>query len=381
MGRWLQERGWLRVSVLAVVFSLFAAGCGGGSGQGSDGGGGSQGEGEEPLKVAFVYNGPVGGADGWTHRHDVGRQQVEEEFGDRVDVTFLERVDAGAASERVFEDLARQGYDVIFGTAFAFMDSMHAVSAKYPDVQFMHATGFKTRDNMTAYTIGAEEGTYIEGMAAAMVSENGEIGYLAPFPIPEVIRLLDAYTLGVQSVNPDATVQIVWTNTWFDPELEKAAAESLLNEGVSVVGQQSDSPTVGTAVQEHDAHWTGFTTDHSGEFPDVWLTASVLEWGPYYIEVINRVLDGTYESENYYGRMEDGLLSMAEFGSALDANQQARLQEQIAIFGSGEAHALDGPLVDQSGKMRFSEGETPSIKELLSLDFLVEGVIGEIPKE
>jgi basic membrane protein A len=370
-------RGRLRVQ--AVVVALLVAACG--PGESGDSGGGGGGQAEEPLNVAFVYNGPVGGADGWTHRHDVGRQQVEEEFGDRVDVTFVEQVDAGAASERVFEDLARQGNDVIFGTAFAFMDSMHAVAAKYPDVQFMHATGFKTRDNMTAYTIGAEEGTYVEGMAAAMASEDGKIGYLAPFPIPEVIRLLDAYTLGAQSVNPDATVQIVWTNTWFDPEVEKSAADGLLNEGVSVVGQQSDSPTVGTAAQEHDAFWTGFTTDHSSEFPDVWLTASVLEWSPYYIDVIDRILDGTYESENYYGRMADGLVSMAEFGSALDGDEQARLQEQIEMFSSGEAHALDGPVVDQSGKMRFDEGESPSVDQLLTLDFLVQGVLGEIPKE
>jgi basic membrane protein A and related proteins len=369
----MRDRHGGRLRVQAVVVALVAAACGTGGGGG--------GQTEDPLKVAFVYNGPVGGADGWTHRHDVGRQQVEEEFGDRVDVTFVEQVDAGAASERVFEDLARQGNDVIFGTAFAFMDSMQAVAKDYPDVQFMHATGFKTSDNMTAYTIGAEEGTYIEGMAAAMASKDGKIGYLAPFPIPEVIRLLDAYTLGARSVNPDATVQIVWTNTWFDPEVEKAAADGLLNEGVSVVGQQSDSPTVGSAVQEHDAFWTGFTTDHSSEFPDVWLTASVLEWGPYYTDVISRILDESYESENYYGRMDDGLVSMAEFGSGLDGEDQARLQEQIELFSSGGAHALDGPVVDQSGKMRFDEGESPSVDQLLTLDFLVEGVIGEIPKE
>ena len=388
-----------------LVFALAAAACGGaaetegaeeptGDTGGADAAtdatgtdeatedGATDGEGAtgDPLRVAFVYVGPVGDA-GWTYRHDQGRLALEEEFGDRVETTFLENVPEGAESERVFEDLARQGNDLIFGTSFGYMDQMVAVSERYPDVTFEHATGFKTTDNLGTYFGAAEEGRYLEGMTAASVSETGRLGYVAAFPIPEVLRGINAYALGARSVNPDATVQVVWTSTWYGPDIEKQAAESLLDAGVDVVGQHQDTPAPGQAAQEAGAHWTGYNSDMSEFAPEAWLTATVWDWGPYYIDTAEAVLDGTWEPDQYYGNMADGLVGLAEFGSAVPSDVQEQVEARRAEIVDGSFAPFTGPISNQAGEVVIPEGETAPLEDLLAMDYFVDGVVGEIPTQ
>ncbi len=386
------------LSALAAL-ALAAAGCGGGgSGQAgepsgseaaqggaSEGGANENGASEgaaagEPLKVAFVYVGPVGDA-GWTYRHDVGRQDLEEALGDRVETTFVESVPEGPQSERTFEDLARQGNKLIFGTSFGYMDPMMAVAEKFPAVVFEHATGFKTAENLGTYFGAAEEGRYLEGMAAGAASESGKLGYVAAFPIPEVLRGINAYTLGARSVNPDATVRVVWTSTWFGPEIEKQAAESLLDAGVDVVGQHQDTPAPGEAAQAAGAKWTGYNSDMEEFAPEAWLTATQWDWGPHYIDTAEKVLDGSWESSQYYGNMADGLVTLAPFGESVGDDIKTQIEERMAALRDGEFAPFTGPINDQSGEERVAEGEQAPLEDLLSMDYFVEGVDGEIPEQ
>ena len=334
----------------------------------------------EPLQVAFVYVGPVGDA-GWTYRHDQGRQALEDALGDQVETTFLESIPEGPESERVFEDLARQGNDLIFGTSFGYMDQMVAVSERYPDVVFEHATGFKTTDNLGTYFGAAEQGRFLEGMTAASVSETGRLGYVAAFPIPEVLRGINAYTLGARSVNPDATVQVVWTSTWYGPEIEAQAAESLLDAGVDVIGQHQDTPAPGQAAEAAGAHWTGYNSDMSQFAPEAWLTATVWDWGPYYIETAEQVINGTWEPDQYYGTMADGLVNLAQFGGSVPTEAQEQVEARKEEIESGEFNPFTGPIKNQAGDVVIEDGVEPPLEDLLAMDYFVEGVIGEIPSQ
>jgi basic membrane protein A and related proteins len=332
----------------------------------------------EPLRVAFVYVGPPGDA-GWTFQHDQGRQAVEEEFGDAVEVTFLESIPGGPEAERVLEDLARQGNDLIFATSFGHMEPMAAVSERFPDVAFEHATGYMTTDNMGNYFGAAEEGRYLEGMAAGAATETGEIGYVAAFPIPEVVRGINAYTLGARAVNPDATVRVVWTSTWYDPEVEGQAAQSLLDAGADVLGQHQDSPATGQAAAEAGAAWTGYNSDLERFAPEAWLTSTVWNWAPYYIDRVRAVMDGTWAPESYYGDMAGGMVDLAPFGERVDEEARAQIEERKQEIIDGTFAPFRGPVVDQDGTERVAEGEEMTLEELLSMDFFVEGVIGDIP--
>ena len=391
----------LRRSVLPlVVAALIAAACGGEDpaapvddtaddttdeatdededGADEDGDGdGEAADDDDVLRVAFVYVGPVGDA-GWTFRHDVGRQDLEEALGDRVETTFLENVPEGAESERVFEDLARQGNDLIFGTSFGYGDQMVAVSEQYPDVVFEHATGYQTTENLGTYFGAVEETRYLEGMAAGAATDTNQIGYVAAFPIPEVVRGINAYTLGAQSVNPDATVQVVWTSTWYDPEVEGQAAESLIDAGIDVIGMHQDSPAPGQAAEAAGAKWTGYHSDMEEFAPTAWLTASVWDWGPYYISTAEAVMDGTWSSREYYGDMADGIFDIGPFGESVDADTISAIEERRDQILDGSFAPFTGPITDQDGDERVAEGEQMDLGALLSFDWFVEGVIGQI---
>jgi basic membrane protein A and related proteins len=342
-----------------------AAGAWAGEGGGDDG----------VLQVAFVYIGPPGDA-GWTYAHDQGRQAMEEALGDQVEVTYLESVEEGAPAERVFDDLAREGYELIFGTSFGFMDPMEAVAPNYPDIVFEHCSGYKTAENLGTYFGAMEEPRYLSGMAAASVSETGRIGYVAAFPIPEVIRGINAFTLGAREVNPDATVEVVWTSTWYDPAVELEAAESLLDRGVDVLAQHQDTPSPGQAAEERGAFWVGYNSDMSEFAPEAWLTAPVWDWGPHYIETAQAVLDGTWQSREVYGSMADGIVALADYGPAVDADAQALVDERAQEIMDGSFVPFTGPLTDQDGEVRVEEGVEMTLGELLSIDWFVEGVIG-----
>jgi basic membrane protein A and related proteins len=383
-----------------VVVALVAAACGGadpsdpGSGDDGDtttaedtGEAGDDGEaggetGEEAaegdgdvLRVGFVHTSPVTDG-GWTTSHDRGAQAVAEEFGDEVEITTIDSVAEGPDAERVIEDLARQGHDVIFATSFGFMEPMMAVAEQYPDIVFEHATGYLTAENMGNYFGAAEEGRYLEGMAAAAASETGELGYVAAFPIPEVLRGINAWTLGARSVNPDATVRVVWTSTWYDPETEGQAAEGLLDAGVDAIGMHQDTPATGQAADAVGAKWTGYHTDRSEEVPDAWLTATVWDWGPFYIDTVREVMEGTWTSESYYGSMADGMVNLAPFGESVPEDIRGEIETRQQEIVDGEFEPFTGPIADQDGNEVVADGESMTLEELLSIDFFVEGVVG-----
>jgi basic membrane protein A and related proteins len=340
-----------------------------------DGWAGEGGGDDGVLQVAFVYVGPVGDA-GWTYAHDQGRQAMQEALGDRVETRYLESVEEGAPAERVFEDLAREGFDLVFGTSFGFMDAMAAVAPDYPDVVFEHCSGYTTGDNLGTYFGAMEEPRYLSGMAAGAVSESGRIGYVAAFPIPEVIRGINAFTLGAQETNPDATVEVVWTSTWYDPAVEKEAAESLLDRGVDVVAQHQDTPSPGQAAEERDAYWVGYNSDMTEFAPDAWLTAPVWDWGPYYVETAELVWDGTWEPREVYASMADGIVGLAPFGDAVDPDTQALVEERAEEIVDGQFAPFSGPISDQDGEQRVADGDELSLGELLEMSWFVQGVIG-----
>jgi basic membrane protein A and related proteins len=351
----------------------FLSACGGPGGSGGAGGSG------DTLKVGFVYIGPPGDA-GWTKRHDDGRKALEEALGDKVETSFVENVPEGATAQRVFEDLARKGNQLIFGTSFGYMDSMVAAAKRYPDTIFEHATGFKTAKNLGTYAGAAEEATYLSGMAAGAAAENGKIGYLMPFPIPEVIRGMNAHHLGSQAVNPDVTTQLVWTSTWYGPDTEKQAAESLVNAGVEVLGMQQDSPAAGQVAEEAGIKWTGFNDDMERFAPNAWLTGLKWHWGPYYIKTARQVLAGEWKSDEYYGTMADGIVGLAPYGKSVSEETKKLIEDKKQAIIDGEFEPFTGPVKDQEGNVRIPEGQTATLEELLSMDYLVEGVIGKVSK-
>ena len=330
----------------------------------------------DPIQAAFVYVGPIGDA-GWTKKHDDGRLELEAALGEcGVTTTFLESVPEGAESEAVFERLARDGADVIFGTSFGYMDQMLAVAERFPDVKFEHATGYKTSDNMGTYFGAAEEARYLTGMAAASVTKSNQIGYVAAFPIPEVLRGINAFTLGAQSLNPDITVEVAWTSTWFDPVIEKEAAEALLNGGADVIAQHQDTPSAGEAAQTAGGYWVGYNDDMSRFAPDAWLTAPVWDWGPFYIATVEAIRDGAWASEQYYGTMADGLVTIADVAAVVPPDVRDQIDAKQAEIIAGTFAPFAGPISDQDGNEKVAAGEAPDLGALLGMDYFVAGVIG-----
>ncbi len=374
-----------KIGAAALALTLGLAACGSDK-EKVDAGGGDKTTttaGEKPagaLKVAFVYIGPVGDG-GWTDRHDKGREEMVAKLGDKVEVTVLENILDNAASEATFQKLARDGNKLIFATSFGYGDPMLKIAGDFPDTCFQWATGFKTADNLGTYFGAAEEARYLSGIAAAHASKNGKIGYVAAFPIPEVLRGINAFTLGARSVNPAATVQVVWTSTWFDPKVEKEAAESLLAEGVDLLAQHQDSTAVGEAAKEKGAKWVGYNDDQSKVAPEAWLTAPIWNWGGYYTKAAESVLGGKCDNSQYYGTMADGLVGLADFGSSVDQATKDHIEAVKKTILDGSFKPFTGPINDQSGKEILKKDEVAELGALLGTDYFVEGVIGEIPKQ
>ena len=322
----------------------------------------------EPLNIAFVHVGPVADK-GWSWAHDQGAQYVKEQLGDAVTITTLESIPEGPDSQRVFEELAATGHDLIFGTSFNYMDYMLAAGENYPEVVFMHATGYKKSDNMGNYFGAAEEGRYLSGMAAGDATQNNRIGYVAAFPIPEVLRGINAFTLGAQEINPEAQVEVVWTATWFDPPKESAAAQSLLDAGVDVIAMHQDSAAPGQAAQAAGAKWVGYNTDMTEFASDAWLTAAIWDWGPHYLLTAQQVIDGTWQSEAYYGNMADGMVDIAPFGASVPQNIRDLILERKQQIIDGTFSVFPDPIVDQ-------DGNTRELGDIFGMNYFVQGVVG-----
>lgn len=328
------------------------------------------------LKVAFVYVGPPGDG-GYTYEHDRGRKAAEAELKDKIEVSMVESVPEGADAERVFEDLVKKGNKLVITTSFGYMDPTLNVAKKYPDVIFMHASGYKTNANMGTYFGWNHQAFYLAGVAAGanLKGDKTEIGIVAAFPIPEVIRAINALALGAQSVNPKATVKVVWSNTWFDPQKEKQAAESLLAGGAEILAMYQDSPAVLQAAEAKGKLSIGNDSDARQYAPKSFLTAPVWNWGPYYTRLIKSVLDKTWKSDQYMGGIADGLVQLAPLANLGDPAAKGLVDAALAKVKGGY-EPLTGPLVDQDGKERIAAGKAMTAKELLEMNWFVKGVIG-----
>ncbi len=328
------------------------------------------------LKVAIVYISVPGDA-GWTYQHDQGIAALEADLG--ITVTRRENIPEGAEGTATFDKLAADGYNLIFGASFGYLDSMFEVAAKYPAACFQHVPGNKTAANMGTYFGAAEEARYLSGIAAGAASKSGKLGYVAAFPNSGVIRGLNAFTLGAQSVNPKATVQVAWTLTWKDPVQEKAGALSLLRAGVDVLGMHQDTTATGEAAKEAGAKWVGYNSDtKAADFPDTWLTAPVWDWGIYYIKAAKSMAAGTCLTDQYYGNMKDGTVKLGVFGSSVSAETRALIAEKMAAIIDGTFFPFTGPIKDNTGKEQIAAGVVAPLGDLLVMKYLVAGVIGNI---
>jgi basic membrane protein A len=358
--------------VIAMLLSTLAAGCGGNA----------QSEGEDPndqsesIKVGWVYIG-VPGDHGWTYAHDQGRQYLEAEIPG-VESIILENVPEGADAARSFEQLAQEGCSIIFGNTFGYADAMLAVAKKYPEVKFMHATSLETADNLGTYFGRIYQARYLSGMIAGAMTENKQLGYVAAFPIPEVVRGINAFTLGVQAVNPEATVKVVWTNTWFDPTKEKEAAKSLLEAGCDVIAQHQDTAEPQVAAEDAGKYSIGYNSDMREFAPNANLTSPIWNWGPFYVDTVKSVLDGTWTPDAYWGGMDEGIVDLAPISDQVPAEivQEVEAKKQAII--NKEWDVFTGPIKAQDGSEKVAEGQVMTDAEMLSMDWFVAGVQGTL---
>lgn len=326
-----------------------------------------------PFKVAWIYVGPHNDA-GWSQAHDEGRLYVQKMLGSKVQTTYKENIAVGPQLQQTVASLVQQGYKMIFGTSYGFFDKK--LAAKYPDVLFEQATGTDTAKNLSEYFGAAEDTVFLSGMAAGAASKSGNIGYVVAYPIPEVIRHANAFALGAQLMHPGATVRLVWTNSWFDPAKEKKAAESLHGSGADVLGQNVDSPAAGQYAESVKIPWVGYDSDASKFAPNSWLTAAVYNWGPYYLKRVKAAMDGTWKSGFYYGSIKDGFTGLAKFGKGVSAETKAAIAAKEKAIETGSFYEFEGPLYDQSGKLRVPKGKRMTVQDLYSMNWLVKGVIG-----
>lgn len=375
--------GWRRLFalLLVAVLALSAAACGGDDDEATTDGGGSSDEGggsdDDVTKAAWVYVGPINDG-GWTTAHNEGREVVEEELGDAVETTYKESIPEGPEAEQVIRDLIADGNEIIFATSFGYGDVLASLAEEFPDVKFEHATGAASGENLATYFGASEDTIYLTGLAAgAAIPEGGTVGFVAPFPIPEVIRHINAFQVGVAEVNPTATTKVSWTNTWFDPEVERQSADSLIADGVDAIASGQDSPASGEAASEADLPFVGYDSDQSENLGDIWLTASLYHWGPYYTQRVQAVADGTWETGDYYGNIEDGFVSLAPYGPQVSQETQDLIAQRTDELVSGDFYEFDGPLVDQDGEERVAEGESMDLGAILSMDWFIEGVEGD----
>jgi len=333
----------------------------------------------EPLKAGFLYIGPTGDH-GWTYSHDVGRKAVEAKFGDQVKTTFVENVPETADAERVIRDLASKGNKVIFATSFGYMNAMAKVSKQFPKTVFMHATGYKTDKNLGIYDVRTYEGAYMLGVVAGKISKNGKLGVVGSIAIPEVIRNINAFTIGARSVNPKATTRVIWVNNWFDPGKEREAALTLISQGADVLMQNTDSPAVVQTAQEKGVYAFGWDSDMSKFGGKAQLAASVLNWGVIYNEQIEKVQRGEWKTTDLWYGVKEGAVNIDNFGPATPADVKKLAEERRDALKAGKLHPFSGPLKDNTGKEFVAAGKTLADVDLRKMSVYVEGVEGSIPK-
>ena len=332
---------------------------------------------DDKVTVGFVYVGPVGDH-GWTYRHDIGRQDVQEHFGDKVDTIYVESVSEGPDAERVIRNMVIAGADIIFTTSFGYMDATLKMAKQYPDVKFEHATGYKQSDNMSSYGLRLYQARHVQGVIAGLMTKTNKICYVAAYPIPEVIREINTYYLGAKSVNPDVDIDIVWVNTWYNPGKESDAAKVLMSQGCDMVAQHTDSPAPLQAAEQQGKHGFGQASDQSRFAPAAQLTATIDNWSPYYIKKVGQVINGNYQSEDYFGHMNEDVVQMAPFTNMPD-DVRAKAQQMKDAISNGEFFAFTGPLYDNEGNLQLEDGEVATDLQLNSMNYYVEGIDAKVP--
>ena len=340
----------------------------------------------EVTKVGFVYL-TTPGDHGWTYAHEVARQDVEKHFGDKVETTFVENVPEGPDSARVIRELANQGNEIIFTTSFGYMDHTIKVAKEFPNVKFEHITGYKRSPNVATGNIRFYEGRYVQGVVAGLMTKSNKIGYLASFPIPEVIQGINAFGIGLRSVNPKAEVSVIWVNSWYDPVKEADAAKVHIAEGADILAQHTDSPAMLQTAQKAGVHGFGQSSDMKAFAPKAQLFSSVNNWGPYYISKIQQMMDGKWSTGdgpdhwagNTWVGMADDYLVLSPFEN-MPADVAKAAAQASADIKSGKNKIFTGPIKDNAGKLRVPAGKTLNDGELFqTLDYYVDGISGKIP--
>ena len=333
----------------------------------------------EPLKVAFAYVGPVGDG-GWTFAHDNGRKAVEKEFGDKVVTSFVENVPESADAERVIRDMAAQGNKLVFGTTFGYMEPMLKVAADTPDVKFEHATGYKRAANMNTYDSRTYQGAYMAGVVAGKMTKTNTLGVVASIPIPEVIRNINSFAMGAQSVNPKIKTKVVWVNDWFNPPKETEAATSLINGGADVLMQNTDSSAVLQTAEKMGKRAFGWDSDMSAYGPKAHLGSAVINWGPYYVKAVREALEGKWAGNQaaWWG-VKEGAIDFVSVAADVPADAKAKLDEVKAGLKDGSFEIWKGPIVGQDGKEVLAKDAVADDKFLGGINFYVKGVEGKIP--
>lgn len=353
--------------VVAAVAAVLALGTSAGSAKSTG-----------AFKVAWIYVGPHNDG-GWSQAHDDGRLFVQKSLGSKVQTTYKENIAVGTQFDQTVSSLRAQGYKMIFATSYGYITP--AVAAKYPDVKFEQATGTLVSKNVSEYFGAAEDTVYLSGIAAGAAAKCNTIGYVVAFPIPEVIRHANAFALGAQLAHPGIKVKLVWTNSWFDPAKEKKAAQSLHGSGACVLGQNVDSPATGQFAQSAHIPWVGYDSDASKFAPRSWLTASVYNWGSYYLKRVKAAMNGTWKPGFYYGNIRDGFTKLAPYGPGVPAKAKALIAAKEKLLRRDQNAEFTGPLYDQKGKLRVKKGQKMQVlkggtNSLYGMNWLVKGVIG-----
>ena len=334
----------------------------------------------DPVKAGFIYVSPVGDA-GWTYQHDVGRKEMEKALAGKVTTKFVENVPEGADAERVIRELAQSGNQVIFATSFGYMNYMEKVSKQFPKVAFLHATGYKMGPNFGIYNARFYEGRYLNGVIAGKMTKTNILGYVAAFPIPEVLQGINAFTRGARSVNPKAEVRVIWTSSWYDPGKEREAATTLISQNADVLTHHTDSTAVVQTAEEKGKYAFAYHSDMSKYGPKAQLSGTTHHWGEFYTKTMNEVAAGTWKPVSVWGGMKDGMIKLAPMNSAVPAEVKTMVAALEADVKSGKLHPFAGPVKDQDGKERQAAGKNMSDEDMGKMDYYVEGVAGKLPSK
>jgi basic membrane protein A len=335
---------------------------------------------DSPVKVAFIYVDPVGDT-GWSYQHDLARRELERVLGAKVQTTYVESVPATADAERVIRQLAVAGNQLIFTTSFGYMEPTLRVAKLFPKTNFEHATGYKTAANVDTYETRFYEGAYLLGVLAGKTTRSNTLGFVGSFPIPEVIRNIDAFTLGARSVNPKATTKVIWVDTWYDPGKERQAAEALIAQGADVLGQNTDSPAIVQVAEKHGVHAFGWDSDMSKYGPNAELTANTENWADYYVDEVRKVMAGTWTGGRHTANgLKENMVVLTPLNKSVPPDVARLFEEKKHAIIDGKLVPFAGPLKDNTGVAKLGEGAVLTLEQLMAINWYVEGVDGSVPK-